>query len=900
MRRTAFGVVLAGVALACSDATGPKTEPVAAVDISGVPAALYVGANAPLSATARDADGEALSGRPISWVSADSTIASVSAGGMVTGRRVGETVIVATSEQKSATATVRVTLEPPAAVQIAAPAEMMVVGVTMQLAAVARDAAGAAIPDRVFTWSSADEAVATVSAAGMVRALRTGEVVITATNEGVSAPFTLRILEPVAGLQVVGPGTEIVAGGTMQLTAVARTSAGAQIPGRAVAWSTSDSTLATVSDSGLVQARRPGNVEIGAAVEGITARYGLRILEPVASVQITGQPAGPVVAGAFLQLNAVARGASGTVLTGRGVAWTTSDSTVARISAFGGVQTRKAGETVITLTVEERTATFTLRVLEPVASVQIVGAPLDSLIAGATVQLRAVARNAAGDSLPGRTVFWMSTSFDVASVSADGLVTTRAPGAVQITATVEGRSASFILHVLEPVSTVTVASPFPGMYETQVLQLAATPRGALGSVLARRPVAWSSSDPLRATVDSAGRVTGVGAGEVTISATSEGKTGSVRLEVRPRPAADWTQATWWTTHQGNACHDGFVNVTADPVAFRELWARSPLGATALNPVTEGDGRVFISGYAYFGGQTLAAVDARTGTGGWSHPFGTIHGVHPPAFGNGRVYATTSGHEDSFLYAFDAASGTVAFREPYGNQWSRYLAPVVSGETVFMAGGYYGGMYAFRSTDGQRRWVANTNQYDEWTPAVANGQVYAYTGSYSPMLQVHDAATGAQTYTIADPNFSWNGWSIGGAPVLGSMNNVLVTQGGRLVSFNLGARTVGWERPGTFRGAVTVADGVLYVINNEQVEARRESDGALLWLWIPPANQRPTGTIVATRNLLFVSTATHTYAIDIAARLVTWSHAAGGHLALGRDGILFIAQESGMLTAVDLK
>ncbi|HEX5871789.1 MAG TPA: Ig-like domain-containing protein, partial [Longimicrobium sp.] len=193
MRRTAFGVVLAGVALACSDATGPKTEPVATVDISGMPAALYVGADAPLSATARDADGEALSGRTISWISADSTIASVSAGGMVTGRRVGETVIVATSEQKSATALVRVTLEPPAAVQIVAPAEMMLVGVTMQLAAVARNAAGAAIPDRVFTWSSANEAVATVSAAGVVRALRSGDVVITATNEGVSTTFTLRV-----------------------------------------------------------------------------------------------------------------------------------------------------------------------------------------------------------------------------------------------------------------------------------------------------------------------------------------------------------------------------------------------------------------------------------------------------------------------------------------------------------------------------------------------------------------------------------------------------------------------------------------------------------------------------------------------------------------------------------
>ena len=659
-----------------------------------------------------------------------------------------------------------------------------------------------------------------------------------------------------------------------------------------------DAALATVSDSGMVQTLKAGEVEITATHEGISATFLLHILEPVATVQINGGPAGPVVAGATVQLSATAYGAGGVVLTGRPVTWSSGDPALATVSAGGVVQTLQKGEVAITAMVEGKSATFTLGILEAVATVEIVGAPTAPVLAGTTVQLRAVARGASGDSLPGRPVLWVTDHF-VAHVSADGLVTAVRAGSGVISAVIEGKRAFFTLRVLEPVARVILTAPHPGMYETQVVPLSAALRDASDMPLTDRKITWTTSNG-GADVDSAGRVTGVTAGAVVVTATAEGKSASVTLQVRPRPAAEWSQAAEWTTHQGTARHTGHVPVTADPLAFDSLWARSPLGATVLNPVTEGGGRVFLSANAYFGGQSLGALDARTGVSAWTHNFGDIHGVHPPAFGNGRVYATTSGHQDSHLYAFDAATGSVAFRSPYGNQWSRYYAPVVTADAVFMAGGYYGGMYRFNATDGAQGWFANTNQYDEFTPAVADGRVYAYTGSYSPKLQVHDAASGAVLFSVPDPGFSWDGWSLRGSPALGSMNNLLVTQGGRLISFNLQTRTIGWQRPGTFKGNVTVANRVLYVVNNGQVEARSESDGALLWVWIPPAGQQVRGTLVATNNLLFASTASRTYAIDIAGKVATWSFAGGGHLALGRDGILFIAQESGMLAAVDLK
>jgi hypothetical protein len=56
-------------------------------------------------------------------------------------------------------------------------------------------------------------------------------------------------------------------------------------------------------------------------------------------------------------------------------------------------------------------------------------------------------------------------------------------------------------------------------------------------------------------------------------------------------------------------------------------------------------------------------------------------------------------------------------------------------------------------------------------------------------------------------------------------------------------------------------------------------------------------MIATKNLLLVSTAANTYAVDLASHSQAWAYPAGGHLTLSAQGILFIAQTSGRLTAV---
>ena len=90
------------------------------------------------------------------------------------------------------------------------------------------------------------------------------------------------------------------------------------------------------------------------------------------------------------------------------------------------------------------------------------------------------------------------------------------------------------------VATVDVSTPQGDIVVGQTAQLSATTRDASGNVLSNRTVAWSSSSTTIATVGSSGLVTGVAPGSATISALSEGKTGTRLVTIVRPPVATVT------------------------------------------------------------------------------------------------------------------------------------------------------------------------------------------------------------------------------------------------------------------------------------------------------------------------------------------------------------------------
>jgi len=179
----------------------------------------------------------------------------------------------------------------------------------------------------------------------------------------------------------------------------------------------------------------------------------------------------------------------------------------------------------------------------PLASVTVTPASA-SIMVGATVQLSAVTKDSAGNTLAGQTVTWASGDTAVATVSASGLVSGAAAGLVTITATSGGKSATATVTVSNaPVASVAsvVISPATATLLLGVgLQLSATLKDSAGKVLSGRTVTWTSGTPAVASVSASGLVLGLGAGSATMTATSEGVSGTAAISVAsasssPRP-----------------------------------------------------------------------------------------------------------------------------------------------------------------------------------------------------------------------------------------------------------------------------------------------------------------------------------------------------------------------------
>jgi len=347
----------------------------------------------------------------------------------------------------------------------------------------------------------------------------------------------------------------------------------------------------------------------------------------------------------------------------------------------------------------------------------------------------------------------------------------------------------------------------------------------------------------------------------------------------------------WGTYQGNRSHDGYVNVTVQPANFNERWVKAFLGAPKESPITTDNDFIYMSR-----NKQLLAIDVFDANTQWAKDFSSRDSLNPPAVENGRVYVQTGGHGNSFLWAYTAESGELEFQSAYGNQWSRYLAPTIDDGTVYVAGGYYDGLYAFDAEDGDESWFFTNNDMDGFTPTVTDDYVFSYTDDNDPRLSVLDKETGEELFGIADPNYDWRGWSLNAALVSGGLDNVILRQSSRLLSFNLETKAIAWEVDDGFVGQPAVAKGIVYSINQNHIEARRESDGEVLWVW--SAEQGGvSGNMVVVNNLLFVRKQDETHAIDLKTHESVWQYSAAGELAIS-DGTLYISSLS-KLVSIDL-
>jgi uncharacterized protein YjdB len=514
-----------------------QPKPVASVALSQSQLSLASGESRQLSATPSAADGEALADRAVVWTSNDSRVATVSVSGVVTAIAAGSAIITATSEGKSAVTAVTVIAPPLATVAVQPSTLSLIAGRTSTLAVTLTDVTGAVVADRSVTWTTSDALVATVSDGGSVTAVAPGSATVTATSEGKTGSATVSVMRvPVGSVSVEPSGASVPKGESITLTATVRDADGSVVTDRPVAWSSSNTLVATVSETGVVKAVAPGSATIDATAGGKSGSTTVTVtLVPVATVSVN-PPSVSVVAGRSTTLAATLRDASGQIVSGRAVAWSSSNTLIATVSSSGVVTAIAPGAAAITATSEGRSGSSSVTVTPvPVATVTVAPTPT-TLETGATITLSATLKDAGGATLTNRAIAWSSSNSLVASVSGTGVVTAVSAGSATITATGEGVSGTASVTVKPvPVGTVAVQPTSLELDVGRTSSFSALVRDANGTVVTGRVVTWTSSNTAVATVTSTGVVKAIRTGSATITATSEGKSGGAQLTATPAP-----------------------------------------------------------------------------------------------------------------------------------------------------------------------------------------------------------------------------------------------------------------------------------------------------------------------------------------------------------------------------
>ena len=581
--KTAFIASLAAAAVvcaACSNAdrdpfgangsNAPSTDSTTALTVTPAADTVMVGDSVRFMVATHDS-------QPVSWEVGDSTIARIEGQGsnwvlLVAGRN-GATTITATSSGRSGSAQL-VVIErvPVASITIKHSADTLTAGDTASadtvtagdsetFIATPRDAQGNPLSGRSVTWAVGDSSIArvehTVLQTALVRALHQGTTTITAMSEGKSASAQLVVTAPppVASVSVTPPADTVVVGeDSVFFSATLRDAQGRQLSGRIVTWTISDTSVARIVSSygphAAFRPAKPGSAVVTATSEGKsgTAQLVVIVPPPVASVTVSPPNDTAQVGEDSVSFSATLRDAQGRQLYGRIVTWTISDTSIARIvSSYGpyaAFRPVKAGSAVVTATSEGKSGTAQLVVIAPppVASVSVLP-PNETVAAGDTVGFRVILRDAAGNPVYGRSVTWSVGDSSVARIEqtmgAEVVLRAVQEGTTTVTATSEGKSgtAQLVVTAPGPVASVTVSPPVDSsLVVGDTTFFVATLRDTQGNQVSGKAVTWTISDPsvarIEAATDQWAEIRALKVGSATLTAASEGKTGTASVVVR--------------------------------------------------------------------------------------------------------------------------------------------------------------------------------------------------------------------------------------------------------------------------------------------------------------------------------------------------------------------------------
>jgi uncharacterized protein YjdB len=539
----------------------------------------------------------------VTWNSADTTTASVSAAGVVTGGATGITTVTAHSGNFSASTLITVTsanvCATPVSIAVTPANPTVPVNTTLQLVATGTnsDASTCDITDLV-TWSSSTIANATVSAGGLLKGVAAGSLTVTATLGSVTGSTSVSVTAPsITSISVTPDDMTLAIGVGEQYTASAVYSDGSiQDLVTGVTWTSSNSSVATVDGNGLATTVGAGTTTITASVGSFTDSSVITVV--AAHLQtITLTPTSVTMAsGTQQQFTAVGNFDDGSTQVLISALWSSSSSGVLTIDQNGLALAVGPGTSTVSVTSGTVSASTSVTVTTATLVSLSIAPANSSMPDDATRQFSATGTfsdNSTQDMT--LSVLWSSATPTVATITNLGLVSSLSTGSTTITAMLGSVSNSTALTVSN-VKLVSIAiSPANGRVQKGTsLKFTAVGTYSDGSTATLTSVSWRSSKNNLANMRRNGILHAKKAGTLTVTASAFGVTGSTSVTIGTGTlvSVDITPANPTVAHgstQQFVALGTFSDSTTQDVSINSHWSStiSSVATIANAPVNAG-------------------------------------------------------------------------------------------------------------------------------------------------------------------------------------------------------------------------------------------------------------------------------------------------------------------------
>ncbi len=292
-----------------------------------------------------------------------------------------------------------------------------------------------------------------------------------------------------------------------------------------IVWSSSDTSVCTVSEIGLVTAKKAGsaNVTVTIKVGGITrrARCAIKVVSTIDSITLSALK-DYVNVGENLTITANVSPKSND----NSLKWVCSDTSIAEIASTTPLSVTitgvKAG-TVVISAVNADNAILGTKIIKVVTNIEGITLSDTEVTLPKTVGFYQLYAYCTPELPENEKITWSSSDKKIVTVDNNGRVTLVKPGSAVITVvTSNGKTAQCVFTVLQGIESIVLDEPSLTLYvgESHRMSYVVKPSNASNVVLR-----WTTSDQKIATVDANGYITAKNTGSCVITAQASDGSG---------------------------------------------------------------------------------------------------------------------------------------------------------------------------------------------------------------------------------------------------------------------------------------------------------------------------------------------------------------------------------------